>query len=199
METGNAEPATAASLSSHAPASGCCVGATGNIDNDINDVTDIADLTFLIDHLFITLTPLSCPAEANIDGDGAGVVDIADLTFLIDHLFISLLPTAACQISYAADVQPILSSRCAIPACHGSGFLSGGFSMEDGAPYNIVRNAVGIHGPIIVAGNAAASNLYLKTTATPPFLSRMPLVGGFLSDAEQALIRDWINQGAANN
>lgn len=76
---------------------GCCVGSTGNIDNDINEVTDIADLTFLIDHLFISLLPLACPEEGNIDGDNAGVVDIADLTFLIDHLFISLTLTAVCQ------------------------------------------------------------------------------------------------------
>lgn len=194
-----AEPIKAASLFSHAQASGCCIGATGNIDNDINNITDIADLTLLIDHLFITLTPLSCPAEANIDGDGAGVVDIADLTFLIDHLFISLIPTAACEVSYAADIQPILSSRCAIPVCHGAGWSSGGYTMGGGAPYTTVRNAVGLHGPIIVAGNASTSNLYLKTTIIPPFLTRMPFGGPFLSDAEQALIRDWINQGAMDN
>lgn len=75
----------------------CCIGATGNIDNDPNDEVDIADLTFFIDHLFISFVDISCPAEGNVDGDPAGVVDIADLTLLIDHLFISFVPTAACQ------------------------------------------------------------------------------------------------------
>lgn len=74
---------------------GCCVGSTGNING--NAGVDIADLTFLIDHLFINLLPLACPAKGNIDGDSGGVVDIADLTVLIDHLFINFPPTAACQ------------------------------------------------------------------------------------------------------
>jgi len=79
---------------SGAPTGGsCCVGSTGNIDGD--GEVNIADLTFLIDHLFITLLPLPCIAEANIDGSGG--IDIADLTFLIDHLFINLPPTAVCQ------------------------------------------------------------------------------------------------------
>jgi len=74
---------------------GCCVGVTGNIDNDMGNSIDIADLTFLIDHLFINFPLLDCPAEGNVDGDGE--IDIADLTALIDHLFINFPPTADCQ------------------------------------------------------------------------------------------------------
>jgi len=79
------------------PVANCCVGLTGNVDNDPNDITDITDLTVLIDHLFINFPPLDCPEEGNIDGDPAGAVDITDLTFLIDHLFINFPPTAVCQ------------------------------------------------------------------------------------------------------
>ena len=75
----------------------CCIGVSGNVDCDPNSVVDIADLTVLIDHLFISLTPLCCREEGNVDGDPNSVVDIADLTFLIDHLFISLIPTTVCQ------------------------------------------------------------------------------------------------------
>ncbi|MDZ4722759.1 MAG: choice-of-anchor B family protein [candidate division Zixibacteria bacterium] len=75
----------------------CCVGNSGNTDNDLGDVVDISDITALIDHLFISLAPLFCPEEGNIDGDLGAVVDISDLTALIDHLFISLAPTAPCQ------------------------------------------------------------------------------------------------------
>ncbi|MDZ4724354.1 MAG: M12 family metallo-peptidase [candidate division Zixibacteria bacterium] len=75
----------------------CCVNSTGNVDCDLSEATDISDLTLLIDHLFISLSPLCCSAEANIDGDNQQVIDIADLTSLIDHLFISLVPTSLCQ------------------------------------------------------------------------------------------------------
>ncbi|RME29191.1 MAG: hypothetical protein D6800_02925, partial [Candidatus Zixiibacteriota bacterium] len=74
----------------------CCHGTTGNVNNDPADIVDVADLTTLIDNLFISFTPLSCPAEANVNGDQNGVVDVADLTTLIDHLFISFTPLPTC-------------------------------------------------------------------------------------------------------
>ena len=76
--------------------SGCCVGLTGNVDNDPEDVCDIGDLTALIDYLFITFTVPGCLEEANCDGSTNGVVDIGDLTALIDYLFITFTPPAAC-------------------------------------------------------------------------------------------------------
>ncbi|RME25144.1 MAG: hypothetical protein D6800_07920, partial [Candidatus Zixiibacteriota bacterium] len=75
----------------------CCLGTTGNINCDPDDITDVSDLTTLINHLFVSFTPLCCQEEANIDGDPVGTVDIADLTALIDHLFISFAPTAPCR------------------------------------------------------------------------------------------------------
>ncbi len=74
----------------------CCSDKVGNVDCDPEDQTDMGDLTVLIDHLFISLEPLCCPAEANIDGDVQGSVDMGDLTMLIDHLFISLKPLPLC-------------------------------------------------------------------------------------------------------
>jgi len=75
----------------------CCKVRAGNVDNDPSDITDISDITALIDHLFISLAPLACKAEANCDGDGGGLVDISDLTALIDNLFISLAQLSVCQ------------------------------------------------------------------------------------------------------
>ncbi|MDZ4723136.1 MAG: carboxypeptidase regulatory-like domain-containing protein [candidate division Zixibacteria bacterium] len=75
----------------------CCIGNTGNTDNDPADQVDISDLTMLISHLFVNLAPLVCPEEGNIDGDAGNSVDISDLTALIDHLFINLQPTSACR------------------------------------------------------------------------------------------------------
>jgi len=81
----------------NAPFVECCINTVGNIDNDNLNVVNIADLTFLIDHLFISLVNLPCPKEANIDNDMAGAINIADLNFLIDHLFLTLPPLPSCQ------------------------------------------------------------------------------------------------------
>ncbi|MBI5267632.1 MAG: hypothetical protein HY851_10410, partial [candidate division Zixibacteria bacterium] len=75
----------------------CCIDLTGNIDCDLSRVIDIADLTVLIDNLFISFTPLCCPAAANIDFDAEGGVDISDLSRLIDYLFINFTPPEACR------------------------------------------------------------------------------------------------------
>ena len=74
---------------------GCCLGLTGNIDGDPLDMVSLGDLSVLIDHLFISLNELPCPAEANLDDDPENV-SLGDLTALIDHLFISLNPLPPC-------------------------------------------------------------------------------------------------------
>jgi len=81
----------------YTPLSSCCVGLTGNVDDDPSDIIDIGDLTALIDYLFITFAVPECMEEANCDGSINGIVDIGDLTALIDYLFISFTPPALCQ------------------------------------------------------------------------------------------------------
>jgi PKD repeat protein len=76
---------------------GCCIGQTGNVNGDVDDIVDISDLTALVNHLFVTFAPLSCPEEANTNGDAGGVVDISDLTALVNNLFVTFNPLAACQ------------------------------------------------------------------------------------------------------
>ncbi|UCC43931.1 MAG: SMP-30/gluconolactonase/LRE family protein [Candidatus Zixiibacteriota bacterium] len=74
----------------------CCIGLTGNVDDDSGDITDIGDLTALIGYLFIPPnTPPVCMKEANINGDEGGVIDIGDLTALISYLFIPPNPEVA--------------------------------------------------------------------------------------------------------
>jgi len=123
---------------------------------------------------------------------GATFADSVGVATLTDN-------DGAAGVSYANEIQPILSARCAVPGCHGAGSSSGGYTMGAGAPYATVRNASGNNGPIIVASNSGASNLYLKTTSSSPFGSRMPLGGTPLSTADQQKIRDWIDQGAQDN
>ncbi len=76
---------------------GCCFGESmGNIDLSSDGLVTMADLTVLIDHLFITLTPLVCPIAANLDQSSDGLVTMDDLTVLIDHLYITLASLPAC-------------------------------------------------------------------------------------------------------
>lgn len=75
----------------------CCIGMSGNIDCDPGEIVDVSDLTSLIDHLFLSLSPLCCKGEGDIDGDGSRDVSLADLTLLIDHLFIDRNPIADCR------------------------------------------------------------------------------------------------------
>ncbi len=75
----------------------CCQGpSVGNVDNSADMLVTMGDLTVLIDHLFISLTPLTCVAEGNVDMSVDGLVTMGDLTVLIDALFISLNPLPPC-------------------------------------------------------------------------------------------------------
>jgi hypothetical protein len=74
----------------------CCF-VMGNVDDSQDYLVTMGDLTVMIDHLFITLTPLICPEAGNVDLSGDDLVTMGDLTVLIDHLFISLAPLPACQ------------------------------------------------------------------------------------------------------
>jgi len=75
----------------------CCSDPTrGNLDGSSDSLVGMGDLTVLIDHLFITLTPLSCPEAGNLDLSADNLVGMGDLTVLIDNLFITLNPLPAC-------------------------------------------------------------------------------------------------------
>ncbi len=78
----------------------CCVSTVGNID--CLGIVDITDLQVLIDHQFLTLTPLCCPNSGNINHPTSGygttdmIVDITDVQILVDCLFLTLSPLPAC-------------------------------------------------------------------------------------------------------
>lgn len=77
----------------------CCVGVTGDLNDDALDETDIADLTRLVNFLFVTFEPLSCPAEGNVNGVLPCEVDIADLTRMVNHLFVTFEPLPLCNVA----------------------------------------------------------------------------------------------------
>jgi hypothetical protein len=68
-------------------ANGCCIGVTGNVDDDPSDLTDISDLGSLVTYLFFGGTISGCAAEANVDASADGMVDISDLSALVGFLF----------------------------------------------------------------------------------------------------------------
>ncbi len=101
-------------------------------------------------------------------------------------------PTA----SFSGQVNPMLAANC---ACHRNGGTAGGFNQDSYASILAGGNNNGTN-PEVVPGNANGSLLFQKVSmTTPPVGARMPFGGPYLSQANQDLIRDWINQGALNN
>jgi hypothetical protein len=103
----------------------------------------------------------------------------------------TLTVTAPAGVSYSAQIAPLWQSFGCV-GCHPG---NGGYSMTSYSA--VVGN--GSSGPAVSPSNASSSNLYLKLTAAPPFGSRMPVGGPFLSASQLQLVADWINQGALNN
>ena len=102
------------------------------------------------------------------------------------------------DVSFSGTVQPLLQTNCG--GCHAGGTVNGGFNMGSGAVNaNSILTAVANNGAVMQVGLAGSSNVYLKTTDSPPFGARMPFGGPYLTLGNQNLIRDWINQGAQDN
>ncbi|WP_440222508.1 hypothetical protein ACQQ2N_15660 [Dokdonella sp. MW10] len=109
------------------------------------------------------------------------------------------------NVDFATDVQPIFDVACS--GCHIGG-SSGGLSLAPGSAY---ANLVGVPAsngnagiPRVTAGDPDASFLFKKLNCTNlndiedmPYGARMPRSGPpYLSLADQAMILDWIEQGA---
>lgn len=103
---------------------------------------------------------------------------------------------ASDTLSTYTDVRGVLQTKgCLSSNCHGSAPGNGGLDLRT---YESTI-AGGNTGSTVVTGDSGASSLYTKTTTSPPFASRMPLVGSPLLLAQQKVIADWIDQGAKDN
>lgn len=119
------------------------------------------------------------------------------LTQLAAAVAIALLPfstpapataqSARARVDYQSQVHPILAANCTV--CHNAEKRSGGLAL---ATYEGVL-AGGRSGAVIQSGQSASSLLMkrLRGEIEP----RMPM-GGVLNDAQLALLRSWIDQGA---
>lgn len=95
---------------------------------------------------------------------------------------------AAAGLSFAADVFPIIQSRCV--NCHGGDRTEAELVLRT---YDDLM-AGGESGAVIVPGDAANSLLVQLITEL-----KMPKRGPKLTPPQIQLITDWVNQGALNN
>ena len=99
------------------------------------------------------------------------------------------------KVSFAKDVQPILAS-CAM--CH-SGSTAPNLTASS-AFDSLLKDKGSKSGKnIVVAGKSAESTLYISVNGGDTSVSKMPMGGAALAADKVKLIKDWIDQGAANN
>jgi len=96
---------------------------------------------------------------------------------------------APAQVDFNRDIEPIFHKRCY--ACHGPSVQMNGLRLDRKEE----AMAGSLAGPVIVAGNSAASSLVERITSTKDG-HRMPPSGPPLKPEEIAAIRAWIDAGA---
>ncbi|MDG2304544.1 MAG: hypothetical protein P8R42_07775 [Candidatus Binatia bacterium] len=112
-----------------------------------------------------------------------------------------LLPTNT-KATYAGNVQPIYNRSCATSAvCHGNGaqYVILARDVSYGNTFLVDSNGTnGPQGDFIKPFDPALSYVFTKIDGTGAG-SPMPFNGSPLDAEKQALIRNWILEGAANN
>ena len=96
----------------------------------------------------------------------------------------------AARVDFDAQIKPILEAKCL--NCHARGKYKGGLSLET----RVSTLKGGESGPAIVPGRGAESLLVQLVAGVDPD-RRMPEKGDPLPTADVALIRTWVDQGAA--
>jgi DNA polymerase II small subunit/DNA polymerase delta subunit B len=115
------------------------------------------------------------------------------------------LPEPQDSVSFKDQIQPIFNADCI--DCHVTGGSASLFGIDllltEGESYNHLVNQVSVQDAsltLVAPGDAESSLLFLKVnSSSPPVGEGMPLAGSPISASDQALIRDWINQGALDN
>ncbi len=101
-------------------------------------------------------------------------------------------------VSYQNDIQPVLNQRCT--QCHSAQNPAANIVLTS---YDSLMNAkvTKWKKPIVIAGNASESWLYLSCGTTQSHFRMPPDTLGLvaLNEKEIDLIGRWIQQGAKNN
>ncbi|HTA31548.1 MAG TPA: c-type cytochrome domain-containing protein, partial [Candidatus Cybelea sp.] len=108
-------------------------------------------------------------------------------------LFVCLAQTklAAANVDFTTQVSPIFEKSCI--SCHGPEKQKGKLRLDSKA----AAFKGGEDGVVLIAGDAAKSDLYRRIILAEGTDDVMPNKGDVLTKAQTDLIRDWINQGAA--
>lgn len=107
-----------------------------------------------------------------------------------------LVACAPKDVSFSADVQPILKQRCF--ECHvpgGPGYNASGFDMSS---YGTVMKG-GRYGAFVVPGDPLTSTLNLLVEGRAHPSIHMPHGREKLSGREIEVLRVWVQEGAKNN
>jgi hypothetical protein len=139
------------------------------------------------------------------------VLTVADGKKDADKITLTCSPATP---SFATQVQPILSARCANPTCHDNDSVSQGLNLSEGvAPASIV-NVLSTEGGalrLVLPGNIKKSFLakkiipgmklkFIEGATMPQGCPGAPLSdGGCLTDTEIYTILAWIQAGAPAN
>lgn len=102
----------------------------------------------------------------------------------------------AAEVSYKADVAPILANNCG--ECHnpgGAGAVATGLVMDNHA--NLMKGTK--YGPVVIPGSSISSTLYLLVAGKADPSIKMPHGKQPLTAAQIATIETWIEQGAKEN
>ena len=105
--------------------------------------------------------------------------------------------------SFALDIQPIFNVSCNNSSCHGtsSSRANAYLDLRPGKSYGALVKVMGNQESIVrvIPGDAAGSYLIIKLEGRQRVGSRMPKGAKALSTTTIQNIKNWINQGAANN
>lgn len=115
---------------------------------------------------------------------------------LLGALLLGACSRAEPEVSFAADVQPLLAARCG--SCHSPGQLgyeASGLSM---ASYETLMKGTKF-GEVVIPGDALSSALTMLIEGRADPSIRMPHGETPMSAAEQQLVHRWVAQGARNN
>jgi hypothetical protein len=105
-------------------------------------------------------------------------------------LFVLVSPADAREVRFNRDIRPILSNRCF--KCHGPDLKKGGLDLQTRSSA-IKELPTGTYA--IVPGEPGKSLLLDRVTAADKS-ERMPPKGDPLTQAQVALLKEWIRQGA---
>ena len=109
-------------------------------------------------------------------------------------LTLNVTAVPAATVSFATQVQPIFTASC-VAACHTPGGIAAFLNLTAGSSFaSLLQSA----SPTVIPGSSATSRLYVRISGATGGL-QMPLGAPPLSAANQTLVKDWIDQGAANN